>query len=171
MLQSETPQSSRSSRCGIWDVAHRARDAAVHGALGEWSGPAAFTADGRSVISGSVDGTALVWDVSDLLSRPKAEPLTPDGLNEHWNELANADARVAYRASWALSVPSAVAFLRDKVSSASAQGQRRTVVTEGAIGPPAVLRTIRAVAAIERVGTPEPVAPSSGSLKATQRRW
>ena len=90
-----------------------------------WS--AAFTPDGGSVISGSMDGTALVWDVSNLLSRPKAEPLTPDALNEHWNELANADARIAYRASWAVSVSSAVPYLRDKVSSASTHVQKEAL--------------------------------------------
>ena len=29
----------------------------------------AFTPDGRSIVSGSEDGTALVWDVSDLKRR------------------------------------------------------------------------------------------------------
>ena len=75
-----------------------------------WS--VAFTADGRSVISGSADGTALVWDVSGLPKEPNAEPITADALKVRWNELASGDARVAYRAAWALSVPSAVFRLK-----------------------------------------------------------
>jgi RNA polymerase sigma factor (sigma-70 family) len=138
----------------IWDVGTGQEMRHFAGHLGLiWC--AAFAPDGRSVISGGTDGTALVWDVSDLMSRPNAEPLTPDALKQRWNELANVDARIAYRASWALSVPSAVAFLGDRLSSASTQAQKRSVVTEGASGPPEVLRTIRAVAAIERVGTPD----------------
>jgi RNA polymerase sigma factor (sigma-70 family) len=144
----------RAQAIRLWDTAlgHELRQFKGHSADAR---SVAFTADGRSVVSASGDGTALVWDVSDLPKPPIAEPLTADTLKNLWDELASADARVAYRASWALSVPSAVAFLGDRLSSASTQAQKRSVVTEGAIGPPEVLRTIRAVAAIERVGTPD----------------
>jgi WD40 repeat protein len=39
---------------------------------GEWArlGGLAFTPDGRSLVSGSEDGTGMVWDVSDLPGRP-----------------------------------------------------------------------------------------------------
>jgi WD40 repeat protein len=117
----------------------------------------AFTYDVRSVISGGADGTALVWDVSDLPQTPKAEPLTADGLKARWDELANGDARVAYRATWALSVPSAVPFLREHLSAVPEPPRKETGVTEGPVGPPELLRTLRAIAALERVGTPEAV--------------
>ena len=113
----------------------------------------AFTSDGRSVISGGADGTALVWDVSDLPQKPEAEPLTADALKARWDELATSDARVAYRASWALSVPSAVPFLREHLFAAPEPPQKGTGVTEGPVGPPELLRTLRAIAALERVGT------------------
>ena len=138
----------------LWDVGTGLEMRHFTGHLGMiWS--VAFAPDGRSVISGGADGTALVWDVSDLMSRPKAEPLTPDALEQHWNELANADARIAYRASWALSVPSAVAFLQDQLSVASVPTPKRPGTTEGPVGPPGLLRRLRAIASLERVGTPE----------------
>jgi WD40 repeat protein len=34
----------------------------------------AFTPDGRSLVSGSEDGTGLVWDVSDLPGHPQGGP-------------------------------------------------------------------------------------------------
>ncbi len=80
----------------------------------------AFTPDGRSIVSGSEDATALVWDVSDLKNYSKTdEPLTPESLPARWDELAGNDARAAYRAAWALSVPSAVGFLRDHLKIAT----------------------------------------------------
>ena len=49
----------------IWDVVTGQEVRRFTGHLAPvWS--VAFTADGRSVISGGADGTALVWDVSDL---------------------------------------------------------------------------------------------------------
>ena len=138
----------------IWDVASGQEVRQFTGHLAPaWS--AAFTADGRSIVSGSADGTALVWDVSDLANQPKAEPLAADALKDRWDELSSPDARVAYRAMWALSVPSAVPFLRDRLSAAPASAHQGTAVTEGPAGPPEVLRVLRAIAALERVGTPE----------------
>ena len=132
-----------------------------------------FTPDGRSVVSSSEDATALVWDVSDLKDREKAEPLTAESLEACWGELAGHDARAAYRASWALSVASAVPFLRDRLRPA-------TVVAPNTA--PEVLRTVRAIAVLERIGTPEarsvierlahgdPGAPETREAKATLDR-
>ncbi len=106
-----------------------------------------FTPDGRSVVSGSEDATALVWDVSDLKDNSKTdEPLTPESLQARWDELAGNDARAAYRAAWALSVPSAVGFLRDHLKVAT---MAETITS------PEVLRSLRAITALEHVHTPE----------------
>jgi hypothetical protein len=106
-----------------------------------------FTPDGRSVVSGSEDATAMIWDVSDLKDNSKTDgPLTPESLEARWDELAGDDARTAYRAAWALSVPSAVEFLRDHLKVAT---MAETIVS------PEVLRRSRAITALEHVHTRE----------------
>jgi hypothetical protein len=90
-----------------------------------------------------------------LPDQPKAAPLTAAAFKDRWAELASSDARVAYRASWALSVPSAVPLLRDQLSGTAARAYRGGGITQGPLGPPVVLRMLRAIASLERVGTPE----------------
>ncbi len=107
----------------------------------------AFTPDGHSLVSGSEDATALVWDVSDLRGQmTRDEAPNPESLQAHWNALAGQDARAAYRATWALSVSSAMRFLRDHLRPAKAVEP---------IASPEVLRTVRAITALERINTPE----------------
>jgi RNA polymerase sigma factor (sigma-70 family) len=138
----------------IWDTALGREVRQLRGHMAPaWS--AAFTGDGRSLISASADGTALVWDVSDLPGQPKADRLTAVAFKDRWAELASSEAPVAYRASWALSTPSAVPFLRDQLSGTAARAYRGGGITEGPVAPPAVLRVLRAIAALERVGTAE----------------
>ncbi len=116
----------------------------------------AFARDGRSVISASDDATALVWDISDLMDLPTSDdPITADELKARWAELAGADARAAYGATWALSIRSAVPFLREHLRPATSADPKGIPAASGPIAPPEVLRTLRAIAALERVGTPE----------------
>jgi RNA polymerase sigma factor (sigma-70 family) len=130
----------------IWDLADGRELRRFDGHLAAVNA-VAFAPDGRSVVSGSVDGTALVWDVSDLKDERKSEgPLTPETLRVRWDELASVDARAAYRAAWRLSVPSAVTFLDEHL---------RTPPAAEPIDSPEVLRTLRAIAALERARTPE----------------
>jgi RNA polymerase sigma factor (sigma-70 family) len=103
----------------------------------------AFLPDGRSIVTSGDDGTALVWDVSDLAERRVQEPLDAKTFDALWSDLASDDAVRGYRASWALSAPGAVKFLREHL--------RTTAAGEPKIGPQ-VLRSLRAIAALERVG-------------------
>jgi RNA polymerase sigma factor (sigma-70 family) len=115
-----------------------------------------FLPDGRSLVSVSEDSTALVWDLSDLVKQPRAgQPSTIEELSARWKELAGSDAAAAYRAGSALSVPSAVAFLRERLRPAAAPDPQGIPAANGPIGPPEVLQTLRAIAALESVGTPE----------------
>ena len=106
----------------------------------------AYLPDGRSIITASEDGTALVWDVSDLADRRPPELPTAKALEALWSDLASSnDAPRGYRASWSLSIEAAVPFLRDRL--------RPAATGEPSAGPE-VLRTLRAIAALERIDTP-----------------
>jgi len=125
----------------------------------------AYLPDGRSIVTASEDGTALVWDVSDLADRRPPEPPVATALEALWSDLASDDAPRAHRASWSLSVAGAVPFLRDRLRPA-----RRN---EPATGPE-LLRSLRAIAALERIGNPqardvlESVARGAPTAPATQ---
>ena len=64
----------------------------------------AFMPDGKTLLSGSSDGTVLVWDLA-LGSRETAEPpnlLTPADLETEWQHLFGPDIARSYRACWTL---------------------------------------------------------------------
>jgi RNA polymerase sigma factor (sigma-70 family) len=132
----------------------------------------AFLPDGRSIITSNTDGAALVWDVSDLAERRASEPLDAKALEALWLDLASDDAVRAFRASWALSVSDAVPYLRDRLLSAAVDraGQPAFALEKHAAfaerkatkssaprlsdpsASPEVLRSLRAIAALERAG-------------------
>jgi WD40 repeat protein len=113
----------------------------------------AYLPDGRSIVSASEDGTALVWDVSDLADRNVPEPADTKTLEALWSDLASDDASRAYGASCSLSTEGAVPFLRARLRPA-ASAPARTDASGGPISNPEVLRVLRAIAALERIGTP-----------------
>ncbi len=128
----------------IWDVA--SGRPLRHFIIGPGGGlRIAYLPDGRSIVTAGKDGTALVWDVADLADRPREEPPVPKALEAFWLDLASDDAPRAHRASWALSAAGAVPFLRDRVHPATPKDP-----TTG----PQVLRSVRAIAALERIGNP-----------------
>jgi dipeptidyl aminopeptidase/acylaminoacyl peptidase len=139
----------------VWDVAtgrELRRYAGHRGAVNA----VAFAPDGRSLISGSDDGTGLVWDVSDLPGGQRDDaPLAPEPMQALWDALAGDDARAAHHAVWALGVSSAVAFLRERLRPAESPDPKGIPAASGPIAPPEVLRTLRAIAALEHAGTPE----------------
>jgi WD40 repeat protein len=59
----------------------------------------AVTGDGRRLMSGSHDQTALVWDISLTGFAPKnAGALGSDDAAKHWRKLLDSDAKAAYEA-------------------------------------------------------------------------
>ncbi|HLN26309.1 MAG TPA: sigma-70 family RNA polymerase sigma factor [Gemmataceae bacterium] len=66
-----------------------------------------FSHDAQRIISGSEDGTALVWDATGVL-----KPQTAKATNENlWHDLAGEDGVAAYEAMCALTARQEVAFL------------------------------------------------------------
>jgi outer membrane protein assembly factor BamB len=110
----------------LWDVpsrrevkrfrGHRAAIAAL-----------AFSTDGRLVVTGSRDGTLLVWDVTGRLKDGAlpALALTAAELDVRWRALGGADAAEAQHAAWDLAAcPQAAAFLEKRLRPA-APGSKR----------------------------------------------
>jgi RNA polymerase sigma factor (sigma-70 family) len=82
------------------------RDVATGRKLGELVGPfpggveaVTFSADGRHLVTGGSDGTALVWDVTAITGRARPQVrIEADQLDRLWSELLGGDAVKAYRA-------------------------------------------------------------------------
>jgi WD40 repeat protein len=75
----------------------------------------AFAPDGRRLIAGMTDGTALVWDVNPL-GRAERGPLLAGESERLWADLGAPDARRAYRAAWRLAgAPGSARFLAGRL--------------------------------------------------------
>jgi hypothetical protein len=62
----------------------------------------AFSRDGRTLVSGSFDGTALVWDVTGRAFADKPQAALSDAdLENLWTDLGAAGGREGYGALWA----------------------------------------------------------------------
>jgi RNA polymerase sigma factor (sigma-70 family) len=87
-------------------------------------GSLAFSTDGRTLISGSEDTTAMVWDLTGKLAAPDAhgKPLTDETLTTHWTTLSAEDAAAAYRAVQALAADPArsIPYLRQRLHPVAA---------------------------------------------------
>jgi hypothetical protein len=89
----------------------------------------AFAPNGRTIASGGVDTTVLIWDVASLggATRSGGSRLTVERVTALWNDLAGDDAE---RAGVAVAVLSdsgadAVPFLRPRLQPARAPDARR----------------------------------------------
>jgi WD40 repeat protein len=88
----------------------------------EWVECVRFSPDGRMLLSGGgftleATGELRIWHLADLHPARQADALTANEVESLWQDLASADAVVAYRAIWALATAPqrTVAFLKEHV--------------------------------------------------------
>jgi dipeptidyl aminopeptidase/acylaminoacyl peptidase len=83
----------------LWELATGQERAHFQEVKGNTIHALAFRPDGQAVASGSLNGTTMVWDVTGLGSSPHPAATDPAAL---WEQLADGDAAVAFRAVWRL---------------------------------------------------------------------
>jgi WD40 repeat protein len=88
-----------------------------------------FSPDGRLLVSGGFDYTALVWDLTGMNPSGQriARRLQKSEAERLWADLADADGTRAYRAIWALAAAAddAVAFLAERLKPVPAADAER----------------------------------------------
>jgi hypothetical protein len=94
----------------------------------------AFAPDGKSLAACTEDGTPIVWDLSNLGSKP-SRPVTSDQLDESWSWLASPQVPRARQAIDLLGAhpEQAVPFLRERLKPASLSREARQAVYERAL--------------------------------------
>lgn len=111
-----------------WEVATRKELRKFQGHQGSVAS-LAFTPDGRTLLTGSLDTTVLAWDLTGLSpdGRPPAKELSAKDLDNLWNDLSDADALKANRAFWSLVAGNrqTVFYLQERLKASSAIDPRR----------------------------------------------
>jgi WD40 repeat protein len=77
-----------------------------------------FSPDGKQLVTGCADQSLQIWETQPFLAtKARAKPLTNSDLESLWQQLASADARLAYQALVQLTQddPSAVPFLKKRL--------------------------------------------------------
>ena len=115
-----------------------------------------FSPDGKALVSGATDTTALVWDVPRLLAqarRLRTGP-SPQRLEALWADLAGADAARAYRAVWALAAAPAysVPFLGARLKAVPPVDGAKLTRLVASLDDPRYATRQRAVRALEALG-------------------
>jgi RNA polymerase sigma factor (sigma-70 family) len=112
----------------------------------------AFAPGGARLVTGSEDGTALVWDL-----QPQAAPvakLTEKDLQAVWEDLGGADAARAHRAVRALAASpgQAVALLKKRLSATPSTEQKQIERLIADLGSKQLAARKKAEAELERLG-------------------
>ncbi len=131
----------------LWDVATGRVRHRLAGHQGDVNA-VAFAPDGRTVISGSTDTTALVWDVT---VPPHAKPA--GGPDAAWDDLLSEDAARAYQAMCALAAtPKGVGLLGKHLPPAVPPDGRGVAQLLKALDSEAFAERHRASQELEKLG-------------------
>jgi WD40 repeat protein len=139
----------------LWDLAS-GKELAARADHRGWLIDVTFTPDGRRLITGAYDTTALVWDVPALMrgTRPEALRVAPAELDGLWADLAGADAARAWQAVWKLAADPAQALplLRRHLRPAPAPDADRVAWLLADLGSERFDKRDRAARELEAVG-------------------
>src|SRR5262249_52418903 len=120
----------------------------------------AFSQDGTRLVTGSLDTTAVVWDVAKLtetLPRPEQSPvnLTERQLDDCWTQLGSTEARMLWPAMDRLvATPSAtVALLREKLKPEPAPDPTQVARWIADLGNPRFKSRDKATRALAALGS------------------
>jgi hypothetical protein len=107
----------------LWDVAARKELRQLKGHVGDIAA-LAYAPDGKTLATGSADGTGLVWDVARLTepaTRPAAD-VKEEALKAAWDALAGEDAARAYDGMMMLAAApgQGMRFLHERLKPAAA---------------------------------------------------
>src|SRR5262249_6159023 len=121
-----SPDGRRLAACGpddseirVWDLPANKALPPLAGHRG-WVGAVEFSADGRTLGSGSQDTSCIAWDMTREpygSAPPIASDLSASGMASRWDVLRDRDATKAYRAMWELvgAGDKCVAYLREQL--------------------------------------------------------
>lgn len=96
---------------------HKAHEKMRGGYGASFASSLAVGPDGRSLATGHLDSTILIWNLV-----PGGQAATPQNLPRLWDDLRSADATKAYAATWRLleSPKDAIRFLRERLRPVTA---------------------------------------------------
>lgn len=110
----------------LWDVlsGKKVRQYSIKHGIMSQPGAIAFTRDGRRLITGHDDATALIWDLTGIgrANGAAAPELSADAISRQWDALAGDEAAKAYAAAWELIDRGAqtIAFVREHLKPVKA---------------------------------------------------
>jgi WD40 repeat protein len=120
-----------------------------------------FSRDGKLLLSGSNDCTAVMWDLEPITKGvSNYKELSKDQLEQLWRQLGSEDAGRAFQAMWRLAnAKNGVSFLADHIKKPSAEARSKSEDILSKIDGPVTgedrLSALRGVEVLEHIATPE----------------